>query len=111
MDQRRPVGGRFGLRNGGNAVSQAGLLFAASAKRHLPAAACANIILIVALQTAFDLSSPQVSLSAHLGGFLTGVLIGMILAAKRRPATRPESAVTECLAATNFAVTLFRFFL
>jgi rhomboid protease GluP len=46
-----------------------------------------NIILIVALQTAFDLSSPQVSLSAHLSGFLTGVLIGMILAAKRRPAT------------------------
>ena len=46
-----------------------------------------NIILIVALQTAFDLSSPQVSLSAHLSGFLTGVLIGMIIAAKRRPAT------------------------
>jgi len=46
-----------------------------------------NIILIVALQTAFDLSSPQVSLSAHLGGFLTGVLIGMVLAAKRRPVT------------------------
>lgn len=46
-----------------------------------------NIILIVALQTAFDLSSPQVSLSAHLSGFLTGVLIGVILAAKRRPVT------------------------
>jgi rhomboid protease GluP len=43
-----------------------------------------NIILIVALQTAFDLSSPQVSLSAHLSGFLTGVLVGVILAARRR---------------------------
>ncbi len=43
-----------------------------------------NIILIVALQTAFDLSSPQVSLSAHLSGFLTGVLVGVVLAAQRR---------------------------
>jgi len=46
-----------------------------------------NIILIVALQTAFDLSSPQVSLSAHLSGFLTGVLVGVILAAHRRAVT------------------------
>jgi rhomboid protease GluP len=39
-----------------------------------------KILLIVALQTAFDLSTPQVSLSAHLGGFITGVAVGMFFA-------------------------------
>ena len=43
-----------------------------------------NIVVIVALQTAFDLSTPQVSLAAHLSGFVTGVVIGMILARQRR---------------------------
>ncbi len=43
-----------------------------------------NLIVIVALQTAFDLSTPQVSLAAHLSGFVTGVGIGVILAAQRR---------------------------
>lgn len=42
-----------------------------------------NIVVIVALQTAFDLSTPQVSLAAHLSGFVTGVGIGMILATRR----------------------------
>jgi membrane associated rhomboid family serine protease len=45
-----------------------------------------NIIVIVALQTAFDLSTPQVSLAAHLSGFLTGVGVGTILASPRRRA-------------------------
>jgi rhomboid protease GluP len=43
-----------------------------------------NIIVIVALQTAFDLSTPQVSLAAHLSGFVTGVGVGAILASKPR---------------------------
>jgi rhomboid protease GluP len=45
-----------------------------------------NIIVIVALQTAFDLSTPQVSLAAHLSGFLTGLLVGVILASQQRRA-------------------------
>ncbi len=44
-----------------------------------------DIILIVALQTAFDLWTPQVSLSAHLSGFATGLLVGVVLA------SRPQS--------------------
>jgi membrane associated rhomboid family serine protease len=39
-----------------------------------------NIIAIVAIQTAFDLWSPRVSLAAHLSGFVTGVAIGLVLA-------------------------------
>ncbi len=42
-----------------------------------------EILMIVAFQTVFDLSTPQVSLSAHLSGFVTGVLIGMLFAARR----------------------------
>ena len=38
-----------------------------------------NIIAIVAIQTAFDLWSPQVSLAAHLSGFVSGVAIGLVL--------------------------------
>ena len=41
------------------------------------------IIVIVAIQTAFDLWSPQVSLAAHLSGFITGVGVGVILASGR----------------------------
>lgn len=43
------------------------------------------ILVIVVVQTLFDLWTPQVSVAAHLGGFLSGVLIGIVLAA--RPAT------------------------
>ena len=43
-----------------------------------------NIIAIVAIQTAFDLWSPQVSLAAHLSGFISGVAIGLVLASKNR---------------------------
>ena len=41
-----------------------------------------NIIVIVVIQTVFDLWSPQVSLAAHLSGFVTGVAIGLVLAAR-----------------------------
>jgi membrane associated rhomboid family serine protease len=39
-----------------------------------------NILLIVAIQTAFDLWTPQVSLAAHICGLLTGFLVGLIIA-------------------------------
>ncbi len=44
-----------------------------------------NIIAIVAIQTVFDLWSPQVSLAAHLGGFVSGLLVGMALASQEPP--------------------------
>ncbi len=44
-----------------------------------------NIIAIVAIQTAFDLWSPQVSLAAHLSGFVSGVAIGVVLASLLHP--------------------------
>ena len=43
-----------------------------------------NILFIVVLQTAFDLSTPQVSLGAHLSGFATGLLVGLVLASQER---------------------------
>jgi len=43
-----------------------------------------NIVAIVAIQTAFDLWSPRVSLAAHLSGFISGVLIGLVLASESR---------------------------
>ena len=40
----------------------------------------ANVGLIVAIQIAFDLSTPQVSMSAHLCGLIAGFFLGLILA-------------------------------
>jgi rhomboid protease GluP len=58
--------------------------------RHAPLAGrrLQNILVIVAIQTAFDLSTPQVSMAAHLSGLLTGLIIGLIVApgAQRLPA-------------------------
>jgi membrane associated rhomboid family serine protease len=55
-----------------------------------------NIVMIVVIQTAFDLSTPQVSMSAHLCGLIGGFLIGLIVAPRSvadRPAVRrPEWA-------------------
>jgi membrane associated rhomboid family serine protease len=39
-----------------------------------------NIALIVAIQTAFDLSTPQVSLAAHLSGLVVGFVVGFLVA-------------------------------
>ena len=39
-----------------------------------------NIAIIVAMQTAFDLYTPQVSMTAHLGGLVSGLLLGLLLA-------------------------------
>jgi membrane associated rhomboid family serine protease len=43
----------------------------------------ANIGLIVAIQVAFDLSTPQVSMAAHMCGLVAGFLVGLILAPRR----------------------------
>ena len=42
-----------------------------------------NILLIIAIQIVFDISTPQVSTSAHLCGLLTGFAIGLVVAPKR----------------------------
>jgi rhomboid protease GluP len=42
-----------------------------------------NIVLIVAIQSAFDLSTPQISMVAHLSGLVTGVLLGLLVAPGR----------------------------
>ena len=38
-----------------------------------------NVIVIVLMQIVFDLMTPNVSMSAHLGGLLTGFLLGLTL--------------------------------
>ena len=38
-----------------------------------------NVIVIVVMQIAFDLVTPNVSMSAHLGGLVTGFLLGLAL--------------------------------
>jgi rhomboid protease GluP len=39
-----------------------------------------NVLMIVAIQTAFDLSTPQVSMAAHLCGLFSGAVLGFVLA-------------------------------
>lgn len=40
-----------------------------------------NIVLIVAIQSAFDLSTPQISMAAHLSGLATGLVLGLLIPA------------------------------
>jgi rhomboid protease GluP len=49
--------------------------------RHAPQAKqrLGNIGLIVVIQIAFDLSTPQVSMAAHLCGLIAGFFLGLIL--------------------------------
>ena len=51
-------------------------------RRHAPLAKQRlwNIAMIVAIQVAFDLSTPQVSTSAHLFGLVTGFIVGLVVA-------------------------------
>ena len=53
--------------------------------RHAPMAGrrLKNILVIIAIQTAFDLSTPQISMAAHMSGLLTGVALGLIFAPRR----------------------------
>jgi rhomboid protease GluP len=50
-----------------------------------------NIALIIAVQTAFDLSTPQVSMAAHVSGLITGVVLGLLIS-PRRSGSRPRNA-------------------
>jgi rhomboid protease GluP len=49
--------------------------------RHAPQAKqrLANVVMIVAIQTAFDLSTPEVSMAAHLCGLIAGFFLGLVL--------------------------------
>jgi membrane associated rhomboid family serine protease len=42
-----------------------------------------NILMIIVIQIAFDLSTPQVSTSAHLCGLVSGFLLGLYLAPRK----------------------------
>ena len=57
---------------------------------HAPLAAqrLRSIIMIVILQTVFDLVTPRVSMSAHLGGVVIGFLLGLAL-----PRPRPRHTI------------------
>ena len=50
--------------------------------RHAPLAKqrLANVVMIVAIQIAFDLSTPQVSMAAHMCGLVAGFFLGLVLA-------------------------------
>lgn len=50
--------------------------------RHVPMARrrFINIALIILIQTAFDFSTPQISLAAHLCGLTSGLILGLLLA-------------------------------
>jgi membrane associated rhomboid family serine protease len=50
--------------------------------RHTPNASqrLANIVLIIAIQVVFDLTTPQVSMSAHICGLITGFVIVLLIA-------------------------------
>ena len=53
--------------------------------RHAPLAGrrLKYILLIVAVQTAFDLSTPQISMAAHLSGLVTGLGLGLLVGRRR----------------------------
>jgi membrane associated rhomboid family serine protease len=50
--------------------------------RHAPHAKqrLANIFMIIVIQAAFDLSTPQVSMAAHVCGLIAGFFLGLVLA-------------------------------
>jgi membrane associated rhomboid family serine protease len=53
--------------------------------RHVPQAKqrLGNVAMIIVIQIAFDLSTPQVSMAAHLCGLIAGFFLGLILAPRR----------------------------
>lgn len=52
---------------------------------HLPLARqrLMNVLLIVAIQTAFDLTTPQISMAAHLCGLASGFIIGLLVSPRK----------------------------
>src|SRR4029453_1091129 len=53
--------------------------------RHVPQAKqrLGNVAMIIVIQIAFDLSTPQVSMAAHLCGLIAGFFLGLLLAPRR----------------------------
>ena len=58
--------------------------------RHTPQAKqrLGNVVMIIVIQVAFDLSTPQVSMAAHLCGLIAGFFLGLILAPRAVAAGR-----------------------
>lgn len=58
--------------------------------RHAPLAKqrLGNIVMIIVIQVAFDLSTPEVSMAAHLCGLIAGFFLGLILAPRAAGRTR-----------------------
>ena len=48
-----------------------------------------NILMIIVIQIAFDISTPQVSTSAHLCGLVTGFVLGLVLAPRQTTLATP----------------------
>ncbi len=48
-----------------------------------------NILLIIVIQILFDISTPQISTSAHLCGLATGFVIGLAVSTKRTSFSQP----------------------
>lgn len=50
--------------------------------RHVPQAKqrLGNVVMIIVIQIAFDLSTPQISMAAHLCGLIAGFFLGLIVA-------------------------------
>ena len=63
-------------------------------ERHLThnRSALRSIFLILIVQSLFDILTPQVSMAAHLGGFASGVIVGLLFAPKRTADTGLSSA-------------------
>ncbi|HEY2568882.1 MAG TPA: rhomboid family intramembrane serine protease [Candidatus Udaeobacter sp.] len=61
--------------------------------RHVPQAKqrLGNIGMIVVIQIAFDLSTPQVSMAAHLCGLVAGFFLGLILAPRAVAGLDPDT--------------------
>jgi membrane associated rhomboid family serine protease len=55
--------------------------------RHAPQAKqrLGNVVMIIVIQVAFDLSTPQVSMAAHLCGLVAGFFLGLVLVPRVTP--------------------------
>ena len=64
--------------------------------RHLPhnRKTLRSIVLIVAIQTIFDILTPRVSMAAHLSGLATGFVVGLLITPRRRPSPDGSSGAT-----------------
>jgi membrane associated rhomboid family serine protease len=58
--------------------------------RHAPQAKqrLGNVVMIIVIQVAFDLSTPQVSMAAHLCGLIAGFFLGLLLTPRAKDRVR-----------------------